>query len=177
MSRLGRSQAKVEVLDLVRLMGQGRQLELDERKATSVAVYEPMSVPPALRTPEYSAALGVEHRDVEVLRDRLCVFYLHEAALHARVGDDEVMAGQLRALVDSPWPVRLVTFAVGGGACLLRPFEYLEFVDEPPVAYVGEHPDVAGGHREALAELDRLALSELASRLFLLERAGVFAAS
>ncbi|MEU5696522.1 Scr1 family TA system antitoxin-like transcriptional regulator [Actinosynnema sp. NPDC020468] len=163
-ARLGRPHAKVDVLDLVRLMGHGPTL--DRLRATAIAYYEPMAVPAPLRTPEYAEAFGDDPVDHAALRDRDCVFYLHESAFHLRVGDDRVMAAQREALADAPWRVRLVLCEAGAHPCLLRPFEYLEFTDAPPVAYSGGRADVVAGHRDALAHLDRIALSDHGSRLW-----------
>lgn len=150
------ARAAVEAIDLVRLLGHGQQLALDERKASAVVCYEVLAVPAPLRTPEYAEAFDPAEAPQPPTAPR-CAFYLHEAALLAAVGGPEVMAAQLRALAESPWPVRVVPFAAGARPGLLRPFVYLEFADAAPLAYSGGRPEVAGGHRAALAELDRSA--------------------
>ncbi|GGP67239.1 Scr1 family TA system antitoxin-like transcriptional regulator [Saccharothrix coeruleofusca] len=164
------ARAAVEAIDLIRLLGHGQQLALDERKADAVTCYEVLAVPAPLRTPEYAEVFDPAATPRSPTAPRY-TFYLHEAALLTPVGGPAVMTAQLRALAESPWPVRVVPFTAGARPSLLRPFVYLEFADAPAVAYSGGRPEVAGEHRAALVELDRLAWDADRTRVELRGRA------
>ncbi|QFZ21873.1 Scr1 family TA system antitoxin-like transcriptional regulator [Saccharothrix syringae] len=84
------------------------------------AVYETLVVPEPLRTPGYAAALGER---VEPFVPAAARFFVHEAALHVRVGDAGVLAEQWQAVADrDDVVVRLVPFAAGCAGLPRAPF-------------------------------------------------------
>jgi hypothetical protein len=90
-----------------------------------VVVFETLCVPEPLRTPAYTLALGDDaaHGSPGVAALQHARFFVHEAALHACVGDGSVMADQLDALADRrDVPVRLVPFAAGHAGVLRSSF-------------------------------------------------------
>jgi hypothetical protein len=115
-STVDRNRHGPDLIDLIRLVGRRPGDAGDGSAACAVVVFEPLCVPEPLRTPAYALALGEDAGGIGV--DRLSRtatrFFVHEAALHVRVGDDAVMADQLDALADrADVPVRLVPFAAG----------------------------------------------------------------
>lgn len=79
-----------------------------------MVIFETLCVPEPLRTPAYALALGDEAGDGSAVVPDAARFFVHEAALHARVGDGAVMADQLDVLAaGGDAPVRLVPFSAG----------------------------------------------------------------
>ncbi|MCE6998837.1 DUF5753 domain-containing protein [Saccharothrix sp. S26] len=114
-STVDRSRHGPDLIDLIRLVGRRPNDVADGPAGCAVVVFEPLCVPEPLRTPAYALALG---EDGGLGVDRLPLvgarFFVHEAALHVRVGDDAVMAEQWDALADrTDVPVRLVPFSAG----------------------------------------------------------------
>ncbi|MFE9750605.1 Scr1 family TA system antitoxin-like transcriptional regulator [Saccharothrix saharensis] len=147
-STVDRSRHGPDLIDLIRLVGRRPGDVADGPAGCAVVVFEPLCVPEPLRTPAYALALGEEGGGTGV--DRLphagARFFVHEAALHVRVGGDAVMADQLDALADrTDVPVRVVPFAAGHLGVLRSSFAL---------------PD---GRRPAEA-LDRIALDVPSSR-------------
>ncbi|WP_367128931.1 Scr1 family TA system antitoxin-like transcriptional regulator [Saccharothrix sp. HUAS TT1] len=119
-STVDRDRGGPDLIDLIRLVGRRPGETADDPAGCDVVVFETLCVPEPLRTPAYALALGVDgaHDGIEAAR-----FFLHEAALHARVGDGAVMADQLDALADPEGaPVRLVPFSAGHVGALRSSF-------------------------------------------------------
>ncbi|MFT7834874.1 Scr1 family TA system antitoxin-like transcriptional regulator [Saccharothrix sp. BKS2] len=137
-----------DLIDLLGLVGSG----VAAPAGVELVVFETLCVPEPLRTPAYAAALGEERGGV-VPAGR---FFVHEAALHARVGDAGVLAEQWRAVADrEDVVVRLVPFAAGHAGVLRAPF----------ALPVGVHPGDL---------LDRIALDVPSSRAAFRRRAEVW---
>ncbi|MFE2754826.1 Scr1 family TA system antitoxin-like transcriptional regulator [Actinosynnema sp. NPDC059335] len=135
-STVDRSRHGPDLIDLIRLVGRRPGEVACGPNGSDLVVFEPLCVPEPLRTPAYALALG--HRaigDDALAHDvpahdpgdrpvpATARFFVHEAALHVRVGDDAVMAGQFDALADrDDVPVRLVPFAAGHVDVLRSPF-------------------------------------------------------
>ncbi|QQQ73797.1 hypothetical protein IOD16_21340 [Saccharothrix sp. 6-C] len=112
-STVDRSRHGPDLIDLIRLVGRRPGDTADRSPGCSVVVYEALCVPEPLRTPAYALALG-DDSGVDRLPHAAASFFVHEAALHVRVGDEAVMADQLDALANrADAPVRLVPFAAG----------------------------------------------------------------
>ena len=154
-STVDRSRHGPDLIDLIRLVGRRSGEVADLSAGCAVVVFEPLCVPEPLRTPAYALALG-EDGGLDRLPHADARFFVHEAALHVRVGDDEVMADQLDALADrTDVPVHLVPFAAGHLGVLRSSFAL---------------PD---GRRAAEA-LDRIALDVPSSRAEFRRRAASY---
>lgn len=115
-STVDRSRRGPDLIDLIRLVGRRPGEPADRPTACEIVVFETLCVPEPLRTPAYTLALGDDgvHGSPWVTGLPQARFFVHEAALHACVGDEGVMADQLDVLADrSDAPVRLVPFAAG----------------------------------------------------------------
>lgn len=115
-STVDRSRHGPDLIDLIRLVGRRQGDVADGPGECAVVVFEALCVPEPLRTPAYTLAFGDDTGGIGV--DRLphsaARFFVHEAALHVRVGDEAVMADQLDALANrTDAPVRLVPFTAG----------------------------------------------------------------
>jgi hypothetical protein len=100
------------LIDLIRLVGRRPGDATDSPTGCEVVIFETLCVPGPLRTPAYALALGNEGGDT--FPHAAARFFVHEAALHARVGDEAVMADQLDVLANrGDVPVRLVPFSAG----------------------------------------------------------------
>lgn len=186
-----------------------------EESASHLSSYESELVPGLFQTPDYAAALirvGKPHlTDEEV--DRLVqlriarqalltratarpefAVVLNEAVLRRPVGGPEVMAGQLRRLIEiselTNVSLRVVQFSTGGHIGLdTGPFVLLRFPlnedgseTEPPVVYVEgftgalylDKPKEIERFGEAFANLVDSARGEQASRSFILQAAKEF---
>ena len=169
-----------------------RALIASERKASTITTFEPNVVPGMLQTREYARALMTTSGDPaveasvttrmerqELLRGSeppSCSFFIHEAALHGKVGGDQVMADQMLQLaLWSAWghvEIRLVPFAVGARQSLLHSLRYMSFAFSEPVVYaetqalsvLSERPEVVAAHKRALEDIDELALDAQESR-------------
>ncbi len=101
------------MIDLIRLVGRRPGENADSPNGCEIVIFETLCVPEPLRTPAYALALGDDGAAVDLLPPA-ARFFVHEAALHARVGDEAVMADQLEVLADrADAPVRLVPFSAG----------------------------------------------------------------
>ncbi|MEU4746217.1 Scr1 family TA system antitoxin-like transcriptional regulator [Actinosynnema sp. NPDC023658] len=111
-STVDRSRHGPDLIDLIRLVGRRPGEVVEGPTACDAAVFEALCVPEPLRTPAYALALGDDTAADRV--PHATRFFLHEAVLHVRVGDDAIMAEQLDALADrADVPVRLVPFDAG----------------------------------------------------------------
>jgi hypothetical protein len=135
-----------------------------EEKATDVVTFDPMLIPAPLRTPAYAQALGSPEQQAER------TFFLHEAALHVVVGDERVMAEQLRSLTKTE-RVRLVPFTAGHHPEFRNAFTLLALPEQDQVHIesvamnvLSDRPDVVAAYRTAVRTLDGLALPERESR-------------
>ncbi|MFD0201173.1 MULTISPECIES: Scr1 family TA system antitoxin-like transcriptional regulator [Saccharothrix] len=147
-STVDRSRHGPDLIDLIRLVGRRPGDVADAPPGGAIVVFEALCVPEPLRTPAYALALGDDAggTGVDRLPHTATRFFVHEAALHVRVGDEAVMADQLDALADrTDAPVRLVPFAAGHAGALRSSFAL---------------PD---GRRQAEV-LDRIALDVPSSR-------------
>ena len=112
-STVDRSRHGPDLIDLIRLVGRRPGDTADGPAGGAVVVFEALCVPEPLRTPAYTLAFGDDAGGVDRL-PHTTRFFVHEAALHVRVGDDAVMADQLEALANrTDAPVRLVPFTAG----------------------------------------------------------------
>ncbi|MFD1152574.1 Scr1 family TA system antitoxin-like transcriptional regulator [Saccharothrix hoggarensis] len=119
-STVDRTRRGPDLIDLIRLVGRRPGDPGEAAAECDVVVFETLCVPEPLRTPAYALALGDDGGDAFPRGAR---FFLHEAALHARVGDESVMADQLDALADRrDVPVRLVPFTAGHTGVLRSSF-------------------------------------------------------
>jgi len=130
-----------------------RTLAMAESMATTILVYEILSIPGLLQTEDYVRALFVEtgcesseaiEKGVErrMARQSIwqrpyrpdCVFYVHELALQMRVGDARIMEDQYLRLLFNAHIVRIVPANIRGVAfhskCTL-----FEFGKASPLAY------------------------------------------
>jgi hypothetical protein len=153
-----RSRRGPDLIDLLGLVGP----DPGAPAGVELVVFETLCVPRRLRTPAYAAALGAETGAGTGAETGgappATRFFVHEAALHARVGDAGVLAGQWRSVADrEDVVVRLVPFAAGCAGLLRAPFAL-------PV----------GSHRADL--LDRIALDAPSSRAEFRRRAEVYRA-
>ncbi|XVS61378.1 Scr1 family TA system antitoxin-like transcriptional regulator [Actinosynnema sp. CA-299493] len=122
-STVDRSRHGPDLIDLIRLVGRRPGDVGDGRPDRAVVVYEALCVPEPLRTPAYAQALGDDGSGVDRPPHTAASFFVHEAALHVRVGDEAVMADQLDALAGGAGaPVRLVPFAAGHVGALRSSF-------------------------------------------------------
>ncbi len=115
-STVDRSRHGPDLIDLIRLVGRRPGDVADSPSGCAVVVFEALCVPEPLRTPAYALALGEEAggTGADRLPHTAARFFVHEAALHVRVGDEAVMADQLDVLADrTDAPVRLVPFTAG----------------------------------------------------------------
>jgi hypothetical protein len=142
-----------------------------EEKATEVVTFDPMLVPSPLRTPAYARALDSPLEQAER------TFFLHEAALHVVVGDERIMAEQLRCLSRTP-RVRLVPFTAGHHPEFRNAFTLLTLphgdqvhIESVAMNVLSDRPDVVAAYRTAVRTLDRLALGERESRAEFAKRA------
>lgn len=177
-----------------RLTDQSRMFLNLESGATSIADVELTLVPGLLQTPEYVRALmvaaGVPDQDIEprvarrlgrqaiLSRERPPRLHaiLDEAVLRRAMGGAEVMARQLRHLIDAARrphiAVQVVPFAVGGHAAIDGSFVLLEFDSAPSVVHLEgkssglflERGDEVAAYTIAVEQLRALALSEDESR-------------
>lgn len=115
-STVDRTRRGPDLIDLIRLVGRRPGEPADGAAGCEVVVFEALCVPEPLRTPAYALALGDDggHSGSGVGALRHARYFVHEAALHACVGDGAVMADQLDVLAEQgDVPVRLVSFAAG----------------------------------------------------------------
>ncbi|MFS8100279.1 DUF5753 domain-containing protein [Lentzea alba] len=113
----------------------------------------------------------------ELLRGgKKCTFFIHELALHLRVGGDEVHAGQLlHLLLMAKWSnvvIRILPAALGAHPGLAGPFTQLTFGKYEPLVWVGtensslfaEAADAITGYEKVIRALDEKSLDEDDSR-------------
>ena len=171
-----------------------RALVASERKAIAMIQYEAMAIPGLLQTEAYARAImltGDDPREAvepgvrtrmerqEILRRAhppQSAFFIHESALHAWVGDWQVMADQMLQLaLLSAWghiEIRVVPFHAGNRYWCAHPFRLMEFQDCEPVIHaanmtysvLSERPEVVKGHRAVTEELHAVALDAQESR-------------
>ncbi|WP_461119067.1 Scr1 family TA system antitoxin-like transcriptional regulator [Saccharothrix stipae] len=124
-STVDRSRHGPDLIDLIRLVGRRPGEIADSPAECDVVVFETLCVPEPLRTPAYAVALGDDGGGTGFDRfpHTAARFFVHEAVLHVRVGDDAVMADQWDALADrGDVPVRLVPFSAGHAGALRSSF-------------------------------------------------------
>ncbi|GGU74617.1 helix-turn-helix domain-containing protein [Lentzea flava] len=113
----------------------------------------------------------------ELLRGgKECTFFIHELALHLRVGGAEVYAGQLlHLLLMATWAnttIRIVPAELGAHPGLAGPFTRLIFAKYEPLVWVdtensslvAEAKDAIAGYEKVLRALDAMSLDEAESR-------------
>ncbi|SER77662.1 hypothetical protein SAMN05216188_115133 [Lentzea xinjiangensis] len=116
----------------------------------------------------------------ELWRNRVeCTFYLHESALHLKVGGAEVHAGQLfHLLLMASWSnidVRVVPTALGAHAGLSGPFTSLTFENYAPLVWVEtdnsslfvEGKEAIAGYDSIIGLLDETSLDATESKALL----------
>jgi len=113
----------------------------------------------------------------ELLRgDKKCTFFIHELALHLRVGGAEVHAGQLlHLLLMAKWAnttIRVVPAALGAHPGMAGPFTHMTFAKHEPLVWVdtensslfAESTDAITGYEKVIRALDAKSLDETDSR-------------
>ncbi|MDX3192164.1 helix-turn-helix transcriptional regulator [Streptomyces sp. MN03-5084-2B] len=161
-----------------------------ERTATDMFEWAAGLIPGLLQTPAYMraifAAAARPKQDIEkhvmvrlarrdVLIGRPPLQYravLNEAVLHQNIGDQPVMADQLRHVLAASRArnvsVRVLPERSGYHPGLYGPFVIFDFADLPPIVYLEHyrsngyvyHDDHLADYRAAVATLSALALSE-----------------
>lgn len=102
-------------------------LALNEALAATVRAFEPLLIPSLLQTGDYARAVGADEEVVgarlerqRVLFDpdlgRYLLFFVHEAALRQKVGDEGIMADQLVTLARLRTSVRVRVRMIPTGA-------------------------------------------------------------
>lgn len=160
--------------------------------ATRVIEFQPLAVPWAVQTPDYTRALvadsptvpvatvaeqvAARRAAVELLRLPRVDLLVHECALRIPVGDAAVMAEQLHHLlclsVRPELSVRVIPIDHGAAAGSSGGFTVMEFDGYDPVVYrehpTGglflDHPGEVAAHRAITDRLDVVALDEGRSR-------------
>ncbi|WP_435189736.1 DUF5753 domain-containing protein [Streptomyces sp. bgisy126] len=137
-----------------------------EARATYISTFQTQVVYGLLQTPEYArAVLAVDHADKveELLAARLerqrilerdeppaLWVVLSEAVLMQKVGDREIMRGQLAHLLtflDNPWvQIQVLPFAAGEHTGLMGSFTLLRFDNDPDIFYAENYDQ---GHMTA----------------------------
>lgn len=137
-----------------------------EKRSCEITTYDPVAVPPLLRTPEYSAALAEQPRPEPDMRARMIAIdqqeipmtvLVTEQALRRQTIDSGVMHGQLLQLVAYA-RVRHVDLRVIPLHHDERPYEQftvVSFSDVPGTVHIGNHntsiiidePQVVDGYR------------------------------
>ncbi|MGW0516671.1 helix-turn-helix domain-containing protein [Crossiella sp. NPDC003009] len=168
-----------------------RTLLLHESTACTLASYDLAVVPPLLQTEGYARALLGEDAGLRARLDRqavlpsvgLATFYIHEAALRARVGPPVVMRRQLEFLARRvDWArcrIRVVPMSVSAARTSVNSFTRLSFRDHGPLVHVEletaslflEHPTSLDRYETVLDTLRRLAKGPAESRDLLLQLA------
>ena len=172
-----------------------------EGSATTITTWSPLLIPGLLQTPDYirsimeASAIEIEEADKRlrirlerkaILKRRDPVRYhalIGERALQENIGSPGIMSDQLDHLIEmserAHVSLRIVPSGIGYHDGLLGPFEIYNFPDTPPIACV-EHVQSSAflhenaqilAYRRVAKMLGERALSEAASREFLLEAA------
>lgn len=176
-------------------------LVFHESAAKRSTYYEPVVVPGLLQTRDYARAMIANggdspERAVDALRVRIerqrvlgrapRTFFVHEQALRLPVGGPALMHEQLlHILLTAATPgvtVRVVPQSAGERSVFGGPFHLIEFDRHDPLVYLdfkrnglfldGRHH--VATYREALPELDAVALDEHRSRAVLSELADAY---
>ncbi|MGH3761637.1 helix-turn-helix domain-containing protein [Actinophytocola sp.] len=165
-----------------------------ERAASAIVQWTPMIIPGLLQTPDYARAVAAaaglpegeiesrvmvrnSRREVITRRNSPVVFeaLICEVALREVIGSTEVLAEQLRWLIDMAKrknvTVRVVPLRVGWHPGFAGPFVLYDFPDAPPVLYFEHYssgafvPDAddVQAYREAVERLHEIAMSHTAS--------------
>jgi transcriptional regulator with XRE-family HTH domain len=177
-----------------------------ERTASAMVNWEPLLVPGLLQTPEYAQVIfgshGLPRQEVDRLtRIRLrrrevltrghplgCSALVGEEALRRTLGDPEIMAGQLRHLLQAAQrknvSLRVVPSDAGYHPGLKGSFVLFDFARLPPVVHIEhlrgnshlyDHDHVAD-YRKAATTMISLALTEVDSCRFIQAALDDFAA-
>ncbi|WP_394612980.1 DUF5753 domain-containing protein [Lentzea sp. JNUCC 0626] len=165
--------------------------------AESLTSWHTHMVPPLLQTVDYvrevllaSATVSVDELQdrvkanfamQELLRGgRKCTFFIHELALHLRVGGAEVHAAQLlHLLLMAKWAnttIRIVPADLGAHPGLAGPFTQLTFAKYEPLVWVDtensslldESTDAITGYQEVVRALEEKSLDESDSKALIL---------
>ncbi|REE97904.1 helix-turn-helix domain-containing protein [Thermomonospora umbrina] len=138
-----------------------------EAGAATIRTFEPIMVPGLLQTADYARAMirgGPQEMDPDEIERRVQVrmarqeilgradrprlwAVMDEAALHRRVGGDEIMRGQLHHLVETAergrTTIQVVSFGAGAHAGTTGPFVILDFPEptDPDVVYLETIPE------------------------------------
>lgn len=172
------------------LTDQARTYLKFERRATRIVDVEPLLVPGLLQTPDYYRALlialGWPEAEIEgrialrlgrqaiLLRPQppQFVFIVSELMLRQPLGGPQVMARQVRRIIESAERphvgVQVIPASVSAHPALRGPFVVLEFADEPTVVLVEgrlsamfpENPKEIEAYRLDAERLTNLALDE-----------------
>jgi transcriptional regulator with XRE-family HTH domain len=139
-----------------------RTLVLHEATATTISIYEPLTIPGLLQTEDYARVLFHWAKQVPENGIEMCVrarmdrqsllqrrepptvnFFIHEQALLSPAGDARIMNEQLLhlALVSGrpQCKIRVVPASAGPHGALGGPFRLMEYAEHGPVAYVENH--------------------------------------
>jgi transcriptional regulator with XRE-family HTH domain len=176
-----------------------------ERTASAMVNWEPLLVPGLLQTPEYAQVIfgshGLPRQEVdrltrirlrrrEVLTGRRplsCSALVGEEALRRAIGDPDIMAGQLRLMLQVAQlrnvSLRVVPSDTGYHPGLKGSFVLFDFAQFPPVVHIEQlrghshvyDHDYVADYRGAATTMTSVALSELDSRRFIESVLGDFA--
>ncbi len=169
----------------MRLSAEMRQLVDYENRAISITAYSGDLIPSLLQTADYARASMLRDREIpaEEIDERVAIriarqdvfdrpdpgrytFFVHERALLSPIGDNDIMARQLRHLARvgtrPQVSVRVVPASSGTDPRHAEPFALMEFADAPPVVYVETETTLR--RVENLAEVPRDVLRNLGDR-------------
>jgi transcriptional regulator with XRE-family HTH domain len=182
-----------------------RTLIFHETTAAAIDSYELIVVPGLLQTEDYTRALfrevdqfsgeSIEFRvrarmDRQTLIRRAdppqCMFFIHENALRAPIGSNQIMHEQLLQLVfftsRPQCVIRVVPVSVGGRGLARASFRLMRYVEHDPVVYAEQ--DVVSlfldrkvhtnHYCKVMNRLDHVALDEGESRRLLADMASDF---
>ncbi|GAB2814197.1 helix-turn-helix domain-containing protein [Lentzea nigeriaca] len=181
---------------VVRVHDDLRTLAFAESTAKTITSYSPSGVPGLLQTPEYADALYrlggfvAEERIANLVRFRIdrqailrrhnrpsCLFYIHEAALRLRVGDDSIMEDQYARLLFDAHVIRIVPahVVVPSSGCVLWEYQKaypVAFGETDLAKLFVQDPGAIARTRLLFGHLDEVALDAGQSRSKLAEYVG-----
>jgi transcriptional regulator with XRE-family HTH domain len=185
-----------------RLPDELRTLIFLETSAKEIFTVEPTYIPGVLQTATYARALIEEtgtldpalidgRVEIRMRRSAIltrpkparCVFYIHENALRAPIGDQHVMNEQLLHLLflggNAQCAIRVIPMSAGGRGLTAGSFHIFRYKEDPPVVYVQhettseflENDYEMDSYRTIMNRVATVALDGAQSREFLAELA------
>jgi transcriptional regulator with XRE-family HTH domain len=182
-----------------------RTLIFLESTATNIFTVEPIFIPGILQTANYARAVFQEYGwfeesqiegRVQIRMSRaavldqpkppMCVFYIHENALRAVVGDPRLMNEQLLHLLflgdRRECAIRVIPASAGVRGMAAGSFHLFQYKEDPPVVCVQhettseflENEDELASYRKRVSRVATVALDGAQSREFLADLASDF---